>query len=712
MKKISKGIFAFIISLSLIILGSCVKDGNITETPPAVKDYYTVTFVSGVDNLKVSPDVVRAGGSVMEPYVNYRDGYRLLGWSLDGSDELYSFGEQVNRDITLYAVWVPEEEGLIYDSMTRVFIIHDGSREGASFANTVYTSISYSSNMGVGLYSYPETSKKYHEIVIGKTDREISAKAYSELEKLTEGGNNIAYLIYSDGRSLALAYTDEYTEETLTLFKSVVMDKYIKESLSLNEGIYESYSGTIDGYYKEYDDRRSETEWKLLENYLKNEVGDTAAEEFILALRDLYSMYKPEMTEWYANLYDPKIGGYYYSNSARDNEYVEYNGSNYLLLPDIESTNQALNFINLSGMSNNYVYDLPSFMKEQIVNFVKSCQDPNGYFYHPQWTKAMTDSHTTRRSRDLSWAENILQKFGERPYYTTPGGMQGTVKSSAYITLPLKASGAVAVSQVIPTAVANANLKDKDSFLAYLGRLDINKYSYDYGSELSSQCYEIKERDRQLEAEDADYRLMDILINWLNEHQIPETGHWSTKSNYYGVNGLLKISGIYNSAGVPFPNAKAATKSAIDAITSDEAMGAVVDLYNTWYSIDNIVKNIRQYGSAADNEYADEMIHDLLLEAPYAIKRSKEKISIFQKADGSFSYRPNYASVYSQGMPVTVPYVNEGDVNATGICYSWVSYMMQSLELGSYKPSLFGKTEMRKYIQIIEENNAKLQSDN
>ncbi len=697
-----------IITMMLAVSVSCIDNGQTEDSLP-VKDYYTITFNSEVDNIKISPYAVAAGSHIYAPFVDYRDGYRLLGWKPSGESELFSFDSPVNRDLTLNAVWEKEEEGLIYDNMTRVFIIHDGSRESASFANTVYTRISVSNHMGVGLYSYIESAERYHEIVIGKTDREISKTAYSELEKLTAQGDELAYLIYSDGKSIALAYTDEYAEETLSLFKTLVMDKYISSNLALAPGIYDDHSLTIENYYTEYDDKKSAKEWELLENYLTIKIGKEASDKFVAALRDLYSMYKPEMIEWYANLYDPEIGGYYYSNSARDNDSVEYNGSYYALLPDIESTNQALNFINLSGMSDNYVYDLPEFMKDRIVNFVKSCQDPNGYFYHPQWTKAMTDSHTTRRSRDLSWAENILQKFGARPYYTTPGGMQGTGgKITSSLTLPLSRTDISLVSYVVPTAVANANLKDKDSFLGYLERLDINRYSYDCGSELSSQCYEIKERDRQLEAEGADYRFMDILINWLNEHQIPETGHWSTKSNYYGVNGLLKISGIYNSAGVPFPNAKAATQSAIDAITSDEAMGAVVDLYNTWYSIDNIVKNIRKYGSKADNEYADEMIIDLMLEAPYAIKRSKEKVAIFQKTDGSFSYRPTHASVYSQGMPVTIPYINEGDVNATGICYSWVSYMMQSMELGSYRPSLFGKTEMKKYIEIIEENNSKV----
>ena len=59
-------------------------------------------------------------------------------------------------------------------------------------------------------------------------------------------------------------------------------------------------------------------------------------------IRNIYDMFDEKMLIWYASLYDPDIGGFYFSNSARDTEGF---------LPDIESTAQALNFITeISGI--------------------------------------------------------------------------------------------------------------------------------------------------------------------------------------------------------------------------------------------------------------------------------------------------------------------------------------------------------------------------
>ncbi len=670
--------------------------------PDAV--YYTVKFDTGVSGVSLSDKLILGGTKLPLPALfYYRDGMRIAGWMTDGG-ELYDFNTPVSGNMKLTAVWEKETDGHIYDSATRVFMIHDGTVGASEFANTLVENLSPYISVGVGLYDHSE-AEKYHEFAIGKTNREISKAAYLELDKMADGKECIAYLVYSDGKSLALAYTGFENEMALDLLSELFINNYVKESLTLEAGIYDSYCLPIYEHLKAADEKNSAEQWEALENVLKRSIGVDGAAEFVAALRDLYSLYKPEMTEWYARLYDPEIGGYYYSNSAKNNGTVTYQGVTYPLLPDIESTNQSLNFLVSSGMLKNYGKELPAFMREQILGFIKGCQDPNGYFYNPQWPKSLTDSKTSRRSRDLGWSESILSYFEEKPYYTTPNGMQGSgIRSASHITPPLSHSVAVAVSKAVPTAtVTNKNLQDKASFEAYLASLDIKNLSYHVGNELTSQNYEILERDRQLKAEGAGYSLMDILISWLNKNQNPETGHWHHTSNYYGVNGLLKISGIYNAAKVPLPNAKAAAQSAIDAITSDEKMGAVVDLYNTWFSIQNILNNLRKYGTEADENLADVIVTDLRAKASAAILKSKEKIAVFQKPDGSFSYTPSYSSNTSQGMPVALPNSYEGDVNATGISSTGlVSYIMGALELSSYKPALFGKAEFYNYMRIIE----------
>ena len=65
------------------------------------------------------------------------------------------------------------------------------------------------------------------------------------------------------------------------------------------------------------------------------------SKETVLALGNLLDLYGDEMYRWLARLYDPKIGGFYYSNSARD-----YEG----FLPDVESTAQALYAMGNNGL--------------------------------------------------------------------------------------------------------------------------------------------------------------------------------------------------------------------------------------------------------------------------------------------------------------------------------------------------------------------------
>ena len=117
-------------------------------------------------------------------------------------------------------------------------------------------------------------------------------------------------------------------------------------------------------------------------------------------------------------LYDPCIGGFYYSQSARDNKTTVYNEREYTLLPDLESTLQALGIIGALGMTEGRHYSefIPEWMKTQIADFTYSLQDPDGFFYHPQWGKEIGQS---RRGRDLSWARTILSTFEREMKYTS-----------------------------------------------------------------------------------------------------------------------------------------------------------------------------------------------------------------------------------------------------------------------------------------------------
>ena len=72
-----------------------------------------------------------------------------------------------------------------------------------------------------------------------------------------------------------------------------------------------------------------------------NDVAASCGREVADAVSELHSLFDDGIYKWLAGLWDSSIGGFYYSNSARDN--AEF-------LPDMESTAQAFNNLESTGI--------------------------------------------------------------------------------------------------------------------------------------------------------------------------------------------------------------------------------------------------------------------------------------------------------------------------------------------------------------------------
>lgn len=413
----------------------------------------------------------------------------------------------------------------------------------------------------------------------------------------------------------------------------------------------------------ELDKKMIEESWKQIEARLCERSEPHLAAEIISALKELYSVYNSNAVIWLADLYEPRYGGFYYSNSARDNEEVECEGKIYKLLPDLESTCQAMGLITNSHMADNFdkkaVYAIPAWMEEQIVPFIKGMQDEkNGYFYHPQWGHERTDKWQNRRGRDLTWAERLLGYYGEKPYYKTPHDDRSEEKKEQQTE-------------------TSPHLKDKDSFTDYLNSLgyeEKNAYSaYVIGNKLEAQILEIKARDSELEKEGADYRLLDVLKEWLDERFNFQNGTWTKDSfSHDSANGILKVASTYIKAGLPLPDPITSVKAAIQCVTLDKKPDHICCILNPWYALNIIVDAVKNNPAYENKEemlrLLDEMHSEVLKCLPTMIRKTAENLRIFVKEDGSFSYMPGRSSHYSQMMPVAIPYTDEGDMNASMIC--------------------------------------------
>ncbi len=573
----------------------------------------------------------------------------------------------------------------------------------------------------------PSVAKAEHEIIIGQSSREGSVAAYRRLSRIELSDDiHVGYVIYSTGTSLCIAYhEDRFDLEAakITAIEYIRENLLTRSTLALGKGTVCSEETSPIEYQAKLDEIDYAKKWATFEEKLSEHTENSA--EIVEAVKNYYEwVCTPDTLSWFANLYDPAIGGFYYSNSARDNEGY---------LPDAESTSQALGVWEKFGVPNPYS-QIPEWMRQQIIAFLKGLQDPKtGYFYHPQWSKEEVDAHLSRRARDLSKSVSSLRVLGSAPTYDTPDGDKGdglladgtpvgggdTSAVCARLTSRLGTSAYGAASRVVATASSVAvpsHLIDDVAFKSYLAECEAanaipvgqtgHRSFYAIGNEIGSQISQIKKRDADLKSAGAKYSLEEILYEWYTEHQNKKTGLWDEGINYDATNALLKICGTYTELGKVFPNADLAIRSCIEMLTSPDAVEATVYVYNIWMSLYNIFKNLSSEFATGDPKNA-ELIkssrEELLEHAPLTIEISARKQLTFKKADGSFSYLPNETATTSQGMRVAVPRTNEGDINATTIAMGGtINNCLGALGLSGYAPSYFSRADMYYYIYLLE----------
>ncbi len=583
-------------------------------------------------------------------------------------------------------------ENLIYNSDVDLYLVYDPEAISAEKVQEVLDNF-FSMEIYIKVRSADDEPAE-HEIIIGNVGRAASNSAYSQLERLeTSTDSELRYCFYSNGSSLALAYDKDRDEYCLSLALEELFKDYVKEELTLAKGTYKKTVFDLYDYLGEIDSEKYAAQWQKL--------SDKYSPDVVAALRSFYSIYDGErLVTWLANLYDPSIcvckglygeeecretqwcgtGGFYYSNSARDT--LGY-------LPDVESTLQALGMLSQLGMNNSYVDLLPDEMGDAIVSFVYNLQDPDGFFYHPQWGK---DIGVSRRGRDLNWSKNILSAYGKTAKYTLPdaSGVSASVK------MPLVSSKATLVSKVIAAdaTLVPDHLKTLDAFKDYLeNELDLYNAAYPAGNTLASQTSQIQARGEEY---------VEAMFEHLDKTQ-NENGTWHPTPGYYAVNGLMKISGIYKNFQRAMGKSEAACLACFDAIMSDEDPSGVVDVWNAWVAITYVFENVRLFapdGAAKEAELKENLVKNSV----GAIEATRNKTNKFSRPDGSFSYKQTGNQTTSQGAPVALPGRSEGDVNGCMIATTqMISFVFSGLGMSNYKVDLCGLRERAILLDTLEE---------
>ncbi len=422
-----------------------------------------------------------------------------------------------------------------------------------------------------------------------------------------------------------------------------------------------------------------EEKWRALKSAIDGRTQ--GGEELFLAIRDYYEVYDERLPTWLGSLYNAEIGGFHYSVSSRDNAFVTTDRGSFPLLPDIESSFQALSILSSSGMIGDFS-ELPSKMREGLKEFVCSLQDKDsGFIIHPQWRELMADVEgkcgnadimwKARRGRDMMWAEGICERLGFKLPYPT-----------AYERLKCEREGEKNNLAGLPDYLLSG-----DRLVRYLDTLNWETDAYYAGNMVASQA--------RLFAASG---LANVAADYLTSKQDKESGLWGVKGGYAAINAYLKITGMYNELKIPIPNAHRAAESVIECATTEERAATVCYQYNVWYSVKNILNSLRTYGGSEGELQAREISNKLLSTAPAAIRKTKEKLLTFKKADGSFSYYPHGTADHSQGMPVAIKGSNEGDLNASVICTTGITgNIFETLGLREYMIPLFGEGAFEKF---------------
>lgn len=372
-----------------------------------------------------------------------------------------------------------------------------------------------------------------------------------------------------------------------------------------------------------------------------------------LMLKKLDTLMDERLLEWNASLYDPEIGGFYFSRSARDNEGF---------LPDVQSTMQALGFLASAGFP--LKDDMPRSVADKISNWAKGLQSPDdGYFYHPQWGSDISEN---KRGRDLTYALKIVDQYGDGVFpYKTPAERAAEAKN---LTEEEKGESTVIYY-----------LQSPEAFTAWCENLwETARNHYSAASTINGAITAIDGAG-----------LMDAAIDFIDSKQDPNTGLWDNAMDYNTIGACYKFTVFYNSER----KLKYADKiiENVTNILKTQAPTAIVDVYN---GLNAILACVSSFGDDVPQEVKS-TLNDNLVEL---IDITVEQYNKFRKADGGYSYGVNTSQYKALGVDIALG-VPEGDMDSPGKVLSARNALYQLAGVEAEKP--FTDEMYKKYIDTL-----------
>ena len=563
---------------------------------------------------------------------------------------------------------------------------------------------------------YSDVPQSDGEIVFGYTDRDVTRAAEAELESLIarSGEYDSGYVIYCDGKSVGIYWSHaDMAEIAVAAFTSICEGA---SELAFERGVAYSRLYSIA---------------EFVENKYWIALEEQADEDVVQAIKKIYPYYgDPRIVEWLANLYDPEVGGFYYSISARDNEPFR---------PDLESTYQVISILKTGGAIKSES-ELPEELRRSIVAFAKSMQSPtDGYFYHPQWPQGKENLNTDRYGRDQGWAANLIKNIDldtdgdgvledQFPTYCMSNGTKCEAHYGTKETCSFPVTGAASyydtridgfTTATLVSSVGSAVSRVQSSYVKavvssrpdYSSREAFRAWLYEYNASIkenSGKAHNLSALASEIKARGYADIVCEMIATAQREtydEQVSEgiepTGLWQRNVDYNAVWGILKYANYYNSDSWQTPMDMkyilAMVKTCIKVIELPaDGDYQANDIFNMWNSIDRILGHIdRHYGNAERQQ-----VYELVREnAPSLIDNTILKLSDFKRDDGSFSLKSTGRTVSKiYGVPISLGNI-EGDVNATSCIMNMYSGIYRAL--GYKKVPAFTASDARTFCETV-----------
>ena len=383
--------------------------------------------------------------------------------------------------------------------------------------------------------------------------------------------------------------------------------------------------------------------------YIDCESGEKMIDEKLAKIK---SCYDEGLLQWLAYMYNPNIGGMYYSNSSR-----VYNG----FAPDIESTSQFLNICEVSGLkpANKSFRDFfGEDFSNKITNYIKTRQSQeNGYFYDPQYPQSKVS--TSKRERNLTQAKVMLTRFEDVPLYPYP---EDRLKE---VTLE---------SSSLPDY-----LQTEEKFKAWMEALPWESTPYPAANQLSAHQYT---------ANSLGYT--PTIVSFLKSIQNKDTGLWGEGLTYEALNASLKVSVYFNPETERYPLADRMLKSLSYILENNILPPQTAS--ELWNPV-TLVNFAKESGA-----FDDDLKESYQMRIPTVLSWLAKSLGDFKKDDGGFSYGRLRSTPLSQNMPVSLGLV-ESDMNATMLCVNvWDKCCAVA---GRPAEALFTYENQRRFLQLI-----------